>query len=141
MSAFSDFYENGIQDHLLRTASLPKPNGVWLALCSGIPHDTHTGSTLPEVAGGNYARWNFGPPSDSAFVRFNPGGSGILYNASGVSPILNWSGARTDVSGMALCDAPTGGNVIIHGTLSTSKTITSTDNLAFASGTLGFVLQ
>jgi hypothetical protein len=140
MSAFSDFMENQVVDHLFRTTTLPKFGGVWLALCSGIPHDTHTGTTLPEVAGGNYSRWNMGPPSDSAWTRFMPGGSGLIYNASGLTPISNWSGARTDISGVALCDAATNGNVIVHGTLITPKTITSTDNLIFASGTISFQL-
>lgn len=140
MSAFSDFMENQLADMLFRTGGYSKPAGIWLALCSGVPHDTHTGTTLPEVAGGNYSRWAMGPPSDNAWVRFNPAGSGIIYNASGMTPISNWSGARTDISGVALCDAATGGNVIVHGTLSTSKTITSTDNLTFASGTISFQL-
>lgn len=141
MSAFSNYAENAIVDHLFRTASLPKFNGVWLALCSGIPHDTHTGTTLPELTGGNYARWNMGPPSDSSWVLFHPGGaSGIILNASGLKPISGWTGGVVQVSGAALCDAATGGNVIVHGSLTTPKQISSSDDLTFASGTIQFQL-
>jgi hypothetical protein len=138
MANFSDYLENQLGDLLFRTGNFTKPAGIWLAMCSGIPHDTHTGSTLPELTGGNYARWAMGPPSDNAWVRFNPGGSGIILNASGLKPISGWTGGVVQISGAALCDAATGGNVLVHGALSTAKQISSPDDVTFASGTISF---
>jgi hypothetical protein len=134
---FSDFMEVQVAEHLFRTGTLNKPAGIWLALTSGIPHDSHTGGNLPELG---VTRWALGPPSNSAFIYHNVPTSGLIFLGSGITPINVYAGSPSpvNVSGVALLDALTGGNVICHGALTVAKVVTTGDSLTFASGAISF---
>ena len=67
MAALSDYAESGILNLLLRgnTNTFAAPSNVSIALCSGVPIDSNTGATIPELKNGSsYARVSLGSPSD-----------------------------------------------------------------------------
>ena len=124
----SDYYENGILDHVFKVSSLAQPSHIYVALTKSTIEDADTGQTLPsEISGGNYARklcdtWDVASSGQTA----NTGA--ITFNQA----TANW-GAITD---MALCDAVTGGNVLVYGKMNSPRTVNSGDTLAFLAGTV-----
>lgn len=73
MAALSDYLESGLLNHIFRNAAFSKPQTIAIALTSGVPVDTDTGATIPELPSGvemgenfvttNYQRYNLGNPS------------------------------------------------------------------------------
>ena len=51
MAALSDYLESGLLNHVFRGGTFDKPSNISLALTSGIPQDSNTGSTLPSYYG------------------------------------------------------------------------------------------
>lgn len=107
MSA-SNYLEEEIGKHLLRTGSWTKPSALYVALFTVMPADDGTGGT--EVTGSGYARIqrdpadaNWSAPSD---------GSGEFKNTSAVqfgSPTADWG----TIVGFGLYDAVSSGNYLI----------------------------
>ena len=95
MAALSDYLESGLLNHIFRTASFPKPATIAIALTSGVPTDSQSGSTIPELPSGvqnglnfvttNYKRIDLGPPSLSGDSSWNSIGIDNLtaYSVSG----------------------------------------------------------
>jgi len=121
MSAMSDYLEGQIIDHLFRTGTFAKPPAIYLALFTVAPDDAGGGT---EVTGGSYARVaiaqldaNWNPPS---------AGDGLTDNASDIvfpAPTADWG----TIVAFGIFDAATAGNLLIHGTLGTSKTVNNGD--------------
>lgn len=136
MANFSDYTESGLIQHLFRTGSFAKPTSLAIALCSGVPQDSNTGVTIPELANaGNYSRYLIGAPSDAAFLY--QGLNGTTENTSGIA----WAAASANwgwVSGFAIVDSATygQGNVIMHGALTTAKFVTAGDIMTIPSGNI-----
>ena len=73
MAALSDYLESGLLAHIFRGSTFSKPATISIALTSGVPKDSDTGATIPELPSGvskgltfvstNYARVNLGSPS------------------------------------------------------------------------------
>lgn len=127
----SNYLEQQILDHLLRTGTFGKPAGAYVALFTSDPGDDASGT---EVTGGSYARvavtqldanWN-------APVAGN-GQSDNVNIITFPAPTANW-GIATH---WALFDAASAGNLLIHGALTTPKTINNGDPAPkFPAGTL-----
>jgi len=129
MSAMSDYLENQIVDHLFRTATFSKPTTVYVALFTAAPSDAGGGT---EVSGGSYARVQVGPADASwnatqgGTTGASSGTGGLTDNAADVTfptPSANWG----TVTHFGIFDASTGGNLLIHGALTTSKTVNNGD--------------
>ena len=124
----SDYYENGILDHVFKVSPLAQPSHIYVALTKSTIEDEDTGQTLPsEISGGGYAR--------KACDTWNVASSGQTANTGAITfnqATANW-GAITD---MALCDAVTGGNVLVYGKMDSTRTVNSGDTLAFLAGTV-----
>lgn len=81
MAALSDYLESGLLSHLFRNTAFPRPSMIAIALTSGVPRDSDTGETLPELPSGiqsgaswiptNYKRIPLGPPADSGNNTWN----------------------------------------------------------------------
>ena len=81
MAALSDYLESQLLNHIFRNNSFAKPQTISIALTSGVPVDTDTGVTIPELPSGvsrganfvstNYRRINLGAPSTSGDVSWN----------------------------------------------------------------------
>lgn len=129
MAALSDYLENKIIDHLFRAATFAKPSTVYVALFTAAPSDSGGGT---EVSGGAYARVQVGP-SDTAWNATQGGTSGASSGTGGATanaaaivfpaPTANWG----SITHIGIFDASTGGNLLLHGALTTAKTVNNGD--------------
>jgi hypothetical protein len=144
----SDYLESGVINFLLRSNSnsFSAPSNLSIALCSGVPQDHQTGSTIPEIASGlngvsnGYQRYNFGPPANSDWKHVNS--SGYTHNLAQLSfpacTVANWG----TISGVALCDKSRTqtGQVLFYGKLATSPEVVIGDTLRINIGDLDITL-
>ena len=121
MSAMSDYLEGQIIDHLFRTSTFGKPAAIYLALFTAAPSDSGGGT---EASGGSYARTQV----TQADANWNAptAGDGLTDNVSDITfptPTANWG----TIVAFGIFDASTAGNLLIHGSLGTSKTVNNGD--------------
>ncbi len=107
MAALSDYLESALLNHIFRGSTFPKPSSIAIALTSGVPLDSHTGSTLPEIPSGvakgsnfvttNYSRLSLGNPATSGDTIWNNVGidDSTTFQVSGISS----SGTSAGISG------------------------------------------
>ena len=136
MAALSDYMESGLLHHLFRGETLPKPTNVSMALCSGVPVDSDTGATIPEVPSGingsgtGYTRYDIGDPAiaGDAFWDYtqadHDAGSGMIKNANTFffgTALIDWGW----VSGIAYVDSSVygSGNVIMYAQLTKPRAV------------------
>lgn len=120
--SLSDYAENKMLDHVVGTTSYTKPT-THLALFTVAPTDSTSGT---EVTGGSYARQAL---------------AGLFTTASAGATSNN---GNIDFAGMPACtvvaigimDNSTGGNLLIHGTLTANKVLDAGDTLRIATGDL-----
>lgn len=133
MAVFSDYTENKLIDHLLRTATFSKPSTVAVALCTAAPTDASTGATIAEVPNSNnYSRQTINP-SDSNWTATQGGTSGASSGTSGETanavaiefPVA--SGPWGLVTHVAVLDSAThgAGNMLFYFELPDSRTVIS----------------
>lgn len=115
MSAMSDYLENKFLDHFLGTASTTSPANVYVGLHTADPTDAGTGA---EVSGFGYARQT---------IAFGAASSGTASNSSAVEFPAASGGNWGTITHIGLWDASTGGNLLFHSALTTSKTIADGD--------------
>jgi hypothetical protein len=144
MPALSDYLESGLLHHIFRGASFAKPSEIAIALTTGVPLDSHTGATLPEVpltingSGTGYARISLGNPSVSGNtfwtydVNDHNVGSGMIKNATSLlfnTALCDWGG----ISGVAVVTTSVhnSGNVLMHSTLNNPRFVYLGDALKF----------
>jgi hypothetical protein len=125
MGYLSDYLENKLLDHVLKTAAFTQPAGLYLALSSTNPTDTGTGKTEP--TGGSYARVEV-PDWDAAVDRVTQNTDIIEF----VAATAGWG----LMSFFAIYDAITNGNMLVYGALSTPKRVNSGDIMSFAKGVI-----
>ena len=121
MAALSDYAENELLDHLLGTGVFTAPSAVYLALYTAAPSDSGGGT---EVAGNGYSR---------QAVAFAAASGGSASNTSAESFTAsggNWG----EITHWGIFDASTSGNLLLHGALTSSRTINDGDTLDFAAG-------
>ena len=127
MSAFSNYLENKILLHVLSNTSYTSPTTVYLGLHTADPTDAGSGT---EVSGGSYARQSFASTvsgnaaSNTSAIEFP--------TATGSWGTIGWVG---------VWDNSTGGNLLFHGALTTSKTIASGDVFRVPAGDLDITLD
>ena len=125
MAEFSTYLENKIIDHMLRNQAFTPPTTVYVALFTadnGLEGGTITG----EVSGGAYARQadtlsaaSDGESSNSADIEFP-------------TATADWG----TITHVALMDAASGGNVLMHSPLDASKTVNNGDTFKINAGDL-----
>ncbi len=127
MSAFSNYLENKILLHVLDNTAYTSPTTVYLGLHTADPTDAGTGT---EVSGGSYARQSVAfTVTDNAATN----DSAIEFpTATGSWGTIGW---------VAVWDNSTGGNMLFHGALTTSKTIASGDVFRVPAGDLDITLD
>lgn len=131
MSKMSDYLEVNLRKHIFRTGSYTKPSALYVSLHTADPTDDGTGA---EVSGGSYARVQR-DPLDANWTGASST-DGLTDNAAAItfpSPTGNWG----VVTHFGIWDASTSGNLLIHGALTTPKTINNGDAApSFATGAL-----
>ena len=115
MASKSDYLENKVLDHALGKTAFTMPTTVAMALCTSIPTDASTGTTIVEATYTGYAR------KAIAASDLNAAASGTTTNANAIT-FAACSGGTSTIIGFAICDATTVGNVLYWGTV-TSKVI------------------
>lgn len=141
MAAMSDYLENKLIDHILRTATFAKPAAIYVALFTALVTDAGGGTEVSTVGTG-YGRIQSGPSDTDWFASqggtsgASSGTGGFTENATEVTfgtPTGNWG----TVVGWGLYDAVTAGNLLIHAPLSVSKAVNNGDAAPkFVSGAL-----
>ncbi len=155
MTALSDYLESGLLHHVFRGQDFQKPDGISIALCSGVPSESDTGETIPELPrdidgeDSGYRRYFLGAPDDTAggvasgnyYWLYSDAdhneGSGLIKN----NQTFLFNNALKDwgwVSGIAICDSGTvgSGNMLMYAELNNPRVIYQGDSVKFDSSTL-----
>ena len=125
MSAASDYLENKVLDHVLGNTTYTPAATLYLGLWTA-DDGLEAGTVTSEVSGGSYSR---------QAIAFSAASSGSASNSATVTfttATANWG----TITHVAVMDASTGGNVLFHGSVTTSKTIESGDTFQVSSGNL-----
>ena len=127
MSEMSNYLENALINGTIRATSYTAPSTIYIALYTSDPTDADTGT---EVSGGSYARQSvtFAAPSNGVSAS----------NATVTFPTATASWGT--VAYIGLRDASTGGNLLYHSPLDTSKVVSSGDVFQIQSGSLTVTL-
>lgn len=126
--SFVNSFETTVLQWGLTTDSVTRPTTWYVGLFTSDPTDTGAAGT--EVSGGSYAR---------VAVTFNVTGDTASNTASVEFPTAtaNWG----TVSHIGIHDALSGGNMLVHGSLTTSKAIDSGDVFRIPTGDLDITLD
>ena len=112
MTSASDYLENKLGEHLLRTGSFTKPTAIWLARVKTKPAEVGTGGV--EVTGTGYARVQCGPADASWAAPIAGSGEFVnLVDFTFGSPTSDWAVSPTPITAFGIYDAQTGGNLLI----------------------------
>ena len=127
MAEMSNFLENALINATLRNTTYTSVATVYVSLWTTDPTDAGSGT---EVSGGSYARTavTFGAPS-----------GGVTTNSADVT-FPTATGSWGTVGWIGINDALSGGNLLYHTALDTSKTITSGDIFKISTGNLSVTL-
>jgi len=123
MAEFTDYLENKIIDHMLRNQAYTPPSTVYVALFTSATDDTGGGT---EVSGGSYAR---------QAVTLSAASGGASSNTADIT-FPQATAAWGTITHVALMDAETGGNMLMHSPLDASKTINNGDTFKINAGNL-----
>lgn len=118
LNALSDFLEDKLIDHMLRGQAHTPTASVYLAVCSSATSDTALGT---EATGGGYAR---------PVVTF----SAPVLGESSNSAALNFTLPVGTWTHVAIMTAVTGGSILFHGPLTTTRTTTASQSVTFPIG-------
>lgn len=147
MAGMSDYLESGIINLIFRsnTNSFAAPGNLAIALCSGVPQDHQTGSTIPEIASGvagvsnGYKRLDLCSPATSGDITWSQvDSSGVTNNFKRLRFPACSNTAWGLISGVAICNKSGigTGQMLMHGRLATPVTIRTGETFAFNIGDL-----
>lgn len=147
MSAMSDYLENKLIDHIFRARSFTAPTQLWVGLFTSASSDASPGTEV-STSGTNYARATPGVNSDTAWKATQGGTPAAASNGTGGAtsnpaaltfntPSASWG----NITHFGVFDAASGGNMLMHGALTASKTVNNGDpGPSFAIDALSFTL-
>jgi len=124
----SDFIEQKLLETLLNNAAFPTVSTTYVALHTTSPLDDGSGA---ECVGTNYARIDTG-----AFTSMTAITDGQTENTAEIAFAQASDGTWGTITHVGLWDAVSGGNLIYHGALTSSKTIDANDTFKIAAGDL-----
>jgi hypothetical protein len=122
MGSLSDFAENEVLDHIFGVGAYSPPATVYIGLSTADPLDTGAGLAEPGV--GDYAREAITFAAASSRTISQTGA--VTFNEATAS----WG----TISHYALFDQVSGGNMLAHGALSSSKAVASGNTPSIADG-------
>lgn len=125
MSALSDYSEKLLLDWLMTTGSATRPTAWYVGLFTAAPSDSGGGT---EVSGNGYSRQSVTFDAASSPGGTTSNNNTVSFTASG--------GSWGTVSHIGIFDNSSGGNLLWHGGLTSSKTIGDGDTLEFAIGNI-----
>lgn len=131
MSKFSNYTENNIIETTLRGATFPVPSGIYVALFTADPTDANvTANEVSVSAWPAYVRKN---AADGGLIAtgWTAPADGVSTNAKTITFPANNGAGNVTVTHIGLYDAATGGNLLYHSALVSSKTLLPGDVLSF----------
>lgn len=100
MAALSDYLESGLLSHIFRNTAFTRPSTIAIALTSGVPIDSDTGTTIPELPSGVSKGANFVTTNYKRVNLFSPATSGdSTWNGVGVDDTTVYEVQGTSASG------------------------------------------
>ena len=129
MAEMSNYLENALLNATLNGTTYTAPANIYVSLWTTDPTDAGSGT---EVSGGSYARTEVTFPAAS-------GTSGNVLNDAAVEfpqATGNWG----TIGWIGINDAQSGGNLLYHTALTTSKAIDTGDIFKIAVGSLSVTL-
>jgi len=130
MTALSDYAELKVLDLLFKNTAFTAPN-AYLGLFTSAPNDTGGGT---EVSGNGYARVQIDNKMASA-------SSGSISSNTNITFPAASGGAFGTITHIGIFDASTSGNLLAHGALTASKTISDGDTFQINSGSLTITID
>lgn len=130
---FTNFAENYLLNHLLGGAAYTNPATWYLALFTATPGEAGGGT---ECTGGGYAREAL-TNNTTNFPTTTTSAKSLGVAAAFDEATNNWG----TITGFALMDASSGGNMWIYGALTTPIVISQGDVARISVGSAGFVLN
>ncbi len=130
--SLSDYLELKLLDQIVGKTDYTMPTAS-VALCTAAVTDAHTGATMTEVTDASaYAR------VATAGGDWNAAAAGSMSNANDIT-FTEATGAWGTVTHFAVLDSAVhgAGNILFHGSLTTSKAVTDGDIVEFAGGAPG----
>lgn len=128
MGSKSDYLENKVLDGVLGGPALSLAATVYVALFTVAPSDAGGGT---EVTGGSYAR----VAVTNNATNFPAAAGGSKSNGTEITFVEATASWGTIVAS-AVFDAASGGNMLLHGTVTTPKAIESGDTARFPAGSI-----
>jgi len=128
MSAISNYLENALINATLRNTTYTSPSVVYAGLFTSDPTDAGSGT---EVSGGSYAR---------KAITFAAPSNGVTTNSAAACEFDQATGSWGTITHFGIFDALSGGNLLYHGALTTSKTIASGDVFKFPTSSVTVTL-
>jgi hypothetical protein len=128
MSAISNYLENALINATLRNTTYTSPTTVYAGLFTSDPTDAGSGT---EVSGGSYAR---------KAITFAAPSNGVTTNSAAACEFDQATGSWGTITHFGIFDSLTSGNLLYHGALTTSKTISSGDVFKFATSSVSVTL-
>jgi len=143
MSAASNFLENELLDHVLgeNGKNYTPPTNLYLALFTsdgGLETNDSSSQTEISTSGTSYARKDIDVDGSSgAFGNASGGSTSNTQTITFTAASSNWG----TVTHVAVMDASSGGNVLFHGAVTTSKTIETGDTFQVSASNLTISLN
>lgn len=136
MSKFSNYTEANIIETTLRGAAFPVPAAVYLGLFTADPTDANI--TANEVGTAAWPAYVRKDAADSGAISsgWTAPSDGVSSNAKAITFPANNGIGNVTVTHVGLYDAASGGNLIYHAPLSSSKTLLPGDVISFGIGAL-----
>jgi hypothetical protein len=134
VASFSDFLEAALLDHLFGNSSYTAPT-IYVALFTAAPSDTGGGT---EATYTSYARVSTAASDWNAATGTSPT---TIDNANEIAFPTSTGGGTETMTHFGLYDASTSGNLLVWGSLDTSKSVASGDTPKFAAGDLNVTLD
>lgn len=136
MSRFSNYSENNIVETTLRGAAFPVPAGVYVGLFTADPTDANV--TANEVQTSAWPAYVRRDAADGASIAtgWTAAADGVSSNAKVITFAANNGAGAVTVTHIGLYDSATGGNLLYHAPLVSSKTLQVGDVLSFGVGSI-----
>jgi hypothetical protein len=136
MSALSDYLENALLNHLLRNSAYSQPATLYFALFTADPGESGVSG---EVSGGSYARAAV-TNNNVNFPQCAASGTPTKTNGTTIT-FPTATAAWGSVTHWAIYDTNSGGtNMLMHGSLSSTRYVASGDTPKIAAGALSITV-
>ena len=134
MTALSSYAERKILDHLFRNTTLTSPN-AYIGAFTNSPTDSASGT---ECSGSGYARVQIDNKTSAATTGTD---NSSITNSSAITFPAASGGAWGTITHIGIFDASSSGNLLAHGSLSASKTISDGDTLQINASALTITID